>query len=167
MDAMEAILTRRSIRKYQLKPIPIEIVHELLAAGMSAPSAVNIRPWQFVVIADRDIMDEIPKFHPYASMVKGASLVIVVCGDVALSNQYWVQDCAAAAENILIATRAQGLGAVWLGVYPVEVRVMSLKKLLKLPENIMPLCLIPMGYPAEERPRSPGMDKTKIHYNKW
>ena len=167
MDALEAIFTRRSIRRYRPEPVPMDLVNQLLAAGMSAPSAMNIRPWQFIVITERKIMDEIPKFHPYSAMLRSAPLVLCVCGDITASEKYWVLDCSAAAENILIAARALGLGAVWLAVYPVESRIMNLKELLRLPENIVPLCLIAVGYPAEEKPRSAGRDEARVHYNEW
>lgn len=167
MDAMEAIFTRRSIRKYQPKPVPEELINKLLAAGMSAPSAQHKSPWQFIVITDRKVLDEIPKFHPYSSMLKDAHLAMCVCGDAVNAPQYWVQDCSAATENILIAAQALGLGAVWLGVYPIPERVAGVKNLFKLPENIMPLSLISIGYPAEEKPRLGVLDAARVHYNKW
>jgi nitroreductase len=167
MDAMEAILTRRSIRKYRPEVVPTELIDQLLAAGMSAPSAQHKNPWQFVVITDRKVMDEIPKFHPYSNMLKEAPLAFCVCGDIAIAPQYWVQDCSAVAENILIAARALGLGGVWLGVYPIPERVSGLRNLLKLPENIMPLGLLSIGYPAEEKPRSAGLEPARVHYNSW
>lgn len=167
MEAIEAILTRRSIRKYRPEPVSAAMINQLLEAGMSAPSAQNKKPWQIVVITDREVIDEIPQFHPYSNMCKEAPLVICVCGDSVLSERYWMQDCVAVTENILIAVRAIGLGAVWLGVYPVPERVTGVRNLLKLPDNITPLSLIPVGHPAEEKPRFPGLDKVRVHYNRW
>jgi nitroreductase len=169
MEAMEAILSRRSIRRYTAEPVPEEVIQELLAAAMSAPSAGNQQPWHFVIIDDRRILDEVPKYHPYSSMLKQAPLAIAVCGDLELEfmRGYWVQDCAAATENILIAAQAKGLGAVWLGVYPVEERVKATQKLLGLPEHVIPLCLIAIGYPAEKKPPANRYNASRIHRNRW
>jgi nitroreductase len=169
MEAMEAILSRRSIRRYTGEPVPEEVIKELLAAAMSAPSASNEQPWQFVIIDDRRILDEIPKFHPYAHMLKEASLAIAVCGDMNLEAMrgYWVQDCSAATQNILIAANAKGLGAVWLGVYPHESRAKTVQKLLGLPEQVIPLCLISIGYPAEQKPPANRYSASRVHHNRW
>ena len=169
MDAMEAILSRRSIRRYTGEPVPEELIKELLEAAMSAPSASNQQPWQFVIVDDRRILDEIPKIHPYAQMVKETSWAIAVCGDTDLASMsgYWVQDCSAATQNILIAANAMGLGAVWLGVFPREERVKTAQKLLGLPEHVMPLCFISIGYPAEKKPPSDRYDESRVHRNHW
>lgn len=169
MDAMEALLTRRSIRKYTPKAVPEAVIRELLEAAMSAPSAGNQQPWQFIVINDRKTLDEIPKFHPFSQPLREAPVAIVVCGDMKRENfkGFWVQDCSAATENILVAARARGLGTVWLGVHPMEDRVKGMRKLLGLPETIVPLSIIPVGYPAEEKPRASRYDPSRVHYNRW
>ena len=169
MEAMEAILSRRSIRQYTGEPVLEAVIKELLEAAMSAPSANNEQPWQFVIINDRRILDEIPRFHPYAHMLKEASWAIAVCGDMNLDSMegYWVQDCSAATENILIAAHAKGLGAVWLGVYPGEDRVKMVQKLLGLPEPVIPLCLISIGYPAEKKPPARRYNESRVHHNRW
>ena len=169
MDAMDAILSRRSIRKYTEQPVSDEIVKELLEAAMSAPSAGNEQPWHFVVIKEREILDEIPAFHPYSQMLRHAPVAILVCGDETLEKYqgYWVQDCSAATQNILLAAQAKGLGAVWLGVYPIEDRVANLRKLLGIPEHVIPFSLISIGYPAEQKPRSARYDDSRIHHNQW
>jgi len=169
MEAMEAILSRRSIRRYTGEPVPEEVIKELLEAAMSAPSANNEQPWQFVIIDDRRILDEIPRFHPYADMLKEASLAIAVCGDMKLEAMrgYWVQDCSAATQNILIAANARGLGAVWLGVYPNESRTRTVQKLLGLPEQVIPLCFISIGYPAEKKPPANRYNASRVHHNHW
>ena len=138
MDALDAIHTRRSIRKFEERSVAKDLVEKLLAAAMQAPSARNQQPWQFVVIDDRATLDQIPAFMPNASMVAKAPMAILVCGDLGLekSEGYWVVDCAAAVQNMLLAAHAVGLGAVWCGVYPRENRMASLKQLLGLPENI-------------------------------
>ncbi|ADG81954.1 nitroreductase [Thermincola ferriacetica] len=166
---MEAIFSRRSIRKYTGDAVPDDTVKDLLRAAMSAPSAGNERPWHFIVIKDRQILTQVPEFHPYAHMLKEAPLAILVCGDEQLEKfkGYWVQDCAAATENILIAVQAKGLGAVWLGIYPVEERMTGLRKLLNIPDNIIPFSLVSIGYPAEEKPPVERYDETRVHYDRW
>jgi nitroreductase len=166
---MKAILTRRSIRKYTGEPVPEKMILELLEAAMSAPSAGNEQPWEFVVIDDRRILDEIPQVHPYAQMCRQAPVAILVCGDLKKEAHqgFWVQDCSAATENLLIAVNEKGLGAVWVGVYPREERVEAIRNLIKLPEHIVPLALIPIGYPAEKRPPSNRFDPARIHKNKY
>jgi len=169
MDAMEAILSRRSIRKYTAEPVPEPQVKELLEAAMCAPSAANQQDWQFVVINERQILDEIPKYHPYSGMLREAPLAILVCGDEQLETNkgYWVQDCSAATQNLLIAAHAIGLGAVWLGIYPREDRVAALRELLGIPEHVIPLALLSIGYPAEQKPRADRFDASRVHYNRW
>ncbi len=168
MDAMEAILTRRSIRKYTKQPVPDEVLKELLGAAMCAPSAGNRRPWWFVVINDRKIMNEIPEYHPYAQMLKEAPVAILVCCERDLQlGEHGVEDCSAATQNILLAAHAKGLGAVWLGISPAGPVVTAIKNLLNLPEHIIPISLISIGYPAEQRPRPDRYRADRIHYNQW
>lgn len=166
---IDAIFNRRSIRKYTDEKIPYEKVEDILKAGMAAPSAGNEQPWHFVVIDDKDTMMAITKFHPYSSMLKSAKYAIVVCGDLNLQRfeGYWVQDCSAAAENMLLAANDAGLGSVWLGVYPMEDRINGLKELLNLPESVIPLCILPLGYPAENRPAEDRYKKERVHKNAW
>lgn len=169
MDAMDAILSRRSIRRYTSQPVPDNLIKELLDAAMSAPSAGNEQPWHYIVITDRAILDEIPKYHPHSSMLREAPVAILVCCDLHLDRHdgLWVQDCSAATENLLIAIQAKGLGAVWLGVYPREERVTGLRKLFGIPEHVIPFSLIPIGYPAEHKPRADRFDVSRIHENRW
>ncbi len=169
MDAIETILTRRSIRRYTRDPVPDALVNELLAAGMSAPSAGNQQPWQFVVVADPGLRAAIPTFHPYAQMVPEAPVAILVCGDLRLETYpgYWIQDCAAATQNILLAAHAKGLGAVWVGIYPREERVQRIQGLLGLPAHVIPLALIPLGIPRERVPPANRFDPSRIHRDRW
>lgn len=167
---MDAIFKRRSIRKFTNQPIPNEVVKQLLEAAMAAPSAGNEQPWQFVVITEREILDKIPSIHPYSQMIKEAPLAILVCADMTLNKydvDYWIQDCSAATQNILLAATDKGLGTVWLGVYPRADRVEGLKKLFSLPEHVIPFALIPVGYPAEEKPPINRYKEDRVHYNKW
>ena len=169
MDAMKTILSRRSIRKYRQEDVPEDLIDELLRAAMNAPSAGNEQPWHFVVIKEREVLDKIPDSHPYSGMLYETPAAIVVCADILAGKEkdWWVQDCAAATENILIAAQAKGLGAVWLGVYPKEDRVKGIKALLELPQDIIPLCIIPLGYPAEDRPDVSRYESSRIHHNRW
>jgi nitroreductase len=166
METLQAILTRRSIRKYTNGPVSQELIQKLLEAGMSAPSACDFQPWDLVVITDRKTLDEIPSFHNHASMLPEAPLAILVCGEPDTSR-YWQQDCGAAAQNILLAAHALGLGAVWLGLYPRENRVVPLKKLLGIPEAVTPMALIAIGHPGEQKPPQGKFKAEKVHYNQW
>ncbi len=169
MDTMKAILTRRSVRKYAEQPVSEKTIKTLLEAAMSAPSAGNQQPWCFVVIDDRQVLDSVPEVHPYSKMILQAPLAILVCGDLEREKNegYWIQDCSAATQNLLLAVRAQGLGAVWLGVYPRPNRVDGLRQLLGLPKHIIPLALISIGYPATEQGPVERYDEGRIHRNHW
>lgn len=166
---MDSIFNRRSIRKYTDKIVSEELIEKILKAGMAAPSAGNAQPWHFVVISDRNIMVDITKFHPYSQMLKQASHAIVVCGDLSLEKYggYWIQDCSAAMQNMLLMADALGLGAVWLGIYPSEERVGSLKELLNIPQNVIPLGIMSLGYPAETKPPSDRFNPSRIHRDRW
>jgi len=139
----------------------------MLEAAMAAPSASNLKPWHFVVITDRQKLDNLAKVHPYGRMLLEAPLCIAVCGDKTISADFWVQDCSAAAENLLLAATALGLGAVWLGVYPREDRVSAIRKVLNLPKTIVPLNLIPIGHPAEEKEPRTQYDELRVHREQW
>ncbi len=169
MDAIEAILTRRSIRKYTDKKISKELIDVLLHAAMHAPSARNCQPWHFVVVTERNVLDELAVVHPYGKMLKQARLAILVCGDrfIEESDNYINQNCSAATQNILLAAHANGLGAVWLGVYPRKQRMKGISKLLILPEHILPISLISIGYPAEMISKPERFKHERIHYNNW
>jgi nitroreductase len=150
-------------------PVPDELIQILLEAAMSAPSAGNEQPWQFIVITERWLLDEIPAFHPYADMLREAPVAILVCGDLRQERYkgYWVQDCSAATQNLLLAAHAKGLGAVWVGIHPKEDRVARMQKLLDLPAHVIPMALVPLGYPAERIPRADRFDASRIHRNGW
>ena len=156
MDTIEAIMTRRSIRKYTANRVPAEVVEQLLRAGMAAPSAANEQPWHFVVITERKTLVQVPTFHAHAHMLKEAALAILVCNDsgLELMKGRGVLDCSAATQNMLLAAHALGLGAVWLGIYPVEERMNGMRKLLNMPSRVVPVALVSLGYP-DERP-APG-----------
>lgn len=166
---MENILKRRSIRQYTSEPVGEEQIEQILRAAMSAPSAGNQQPWHFVVITDRALLDRIPEIHPHARMVAQAPVAVAVCGDLSLEKHdgMWLQDCSAATQNLLLAVQALGLGAVWLGVYPREPRMEGLRRLLRLPKQVVPLALVPIGHPAEEKPPVDRFQPDRVHYNGW
>ena len=169
MDVLEAIHTRRSIREYQDKDVSEDLVKEIIAAAMSAPSAGNARPWQFVVLTDRDLLSQVPQIHPHAAMAASAPVSILVCGDLSreLYPGNWIADCSAATQNLLLAAHGSGLGAVWTGIYPDQDRVERFRDLLGLPEQVVPLALIPMGYPLQQPSRQDRYEEDKIHHNHW
>ena len=154
-EALNCIMTRTSIRQYQDRPVEQEKVEQLLRAAMAAPTAVNKQPWHFYVLNTKEAINRLADASQRGSdMVRSAALVIVVCGDMdkaleGKAREYWIQDTSAATENLLLAAHALGLGAVWTGVYPMKERVEMTTKVLNLPENLVPLCTILIGYPAE------------------
>lgn len=169
MDTIETIMTRRSIRMYSDKIVDDQTVQILLKAGMQAPSACNEQPWHFIIIDEREILSDIPRFHPHSKMLRDAALAILVCGDISLekSLDYINQDCAAATQNILLAAHGLGLGAVWLGIYPRKERVEGVRELLKLPESVIPISLISLGYPAEKPATVDRFQPERVYRNIW
>jgi nitroreductase len=166
---MKAIYARRSIRRYAKDPLPREKLLEFVKAGMNAPSAGNEQPWQFLVVTDRPLLGKIMEIHPYSSMLREAPAAIMVCGDTSLEKYkgYWVQDCSAATENILLEIADQGYGGVWLGVYPVEDRVKKLQKLFALPAHVIPLSLIAVGVPAETKEPKDVFLVDRVKFDRW
>ena len=169
MDAEDVIFLRRSIRKYEPRAVPEEDITVLMRAAMAAPSAGNEQPWHFVVIRDRQILEAIPVFHPHAAMLKDASVAILICGDLTLEKYkgFWVQDCSAATQNLLLAATARGLGTVWTAIYPIEDRVVGIRKLLHLPNHVIPLSLVPIGYPFEHPGRADRFRADRVHHDQW
>ena len=152
--AINNIMTRTSIRQYTDEPVSKVCIETMLRAGMAAPTAVNRQPWHFVVVTNRDKLNALATANRGTAMAAKAPLAIVVCGDMQKTLQgtgqgFWVQDCSAATENILLAANALGLGAVWTGLYPNEERAKAVRDVLKAPETIVPLCTIVIGHPAE------------------
>ncbi len=169
MELYDGLITRRSIRSFKPDPIEREQVEELVRAGMYAPSAVNCQPWHFIVIDERQLMDQVMEIHPYAGMLREAQYAVMVCGDEKLEHApgYWVVDCGAATQNILLAAHSKGIGAVWLGLHPREERKQGMSKLFGLPGHIKPFAMIALGYPNEEKPVPERFKRERIHYNRW
>lgn len=165
----DAIFTRRSIRKYKEDPVEKEKLDYLLRAAMSAPSAGNEQPWEFVVVTERKVMEGIINVHPYAGMLKTAPLAIAVLGNMSreLHSGFWVQDCAAATENLLLAAASQGLGSCWMGVWPLEDRERALARLFNLPDDVKVFSIVATGYPAEEKDEVNRYENWRVHRNRW
>lgn len=164
---LENIHARKSVRSYAATPVEAEKVEKLVRAGMAAPSGRDQRPWEIVVLNERETLDKLAEGLPYAKMLTQAPLAIVVCGDVTKQPEYWFVDCSAVTQNILLAAQAMGLGAVWTAAYPYADRESAVTTVLGLPENVRPLCVIPIGYPAGNEQPKDKYDPAKVHYNKW
>lgn len=164
---IEAIMTRSSVRSYTSQPVEEAKVETMLRAAMAAPTGANKQPWEFVVVTNREVLDQIPAIIKGARMAPAAQLAIVVLGDPAKSGN-WVLDCSAATENILLAAHSMGLGAVWCGAYPDDQagRVGKLRELLSFSEELEPLNVIVIGYPDSEPTIKDKWDVKKIHYVK-
>ena len=169
MDTIECILTRRSIRKYTDKQVPDEIVKLLLQAAMAAPSSNNQQPWHFVVIRDRQVLNLVSTVHTFSYMLGQAALAILVCEDPTLeiSSGRGQLDCSAATMNILLSAHSLDLGAVWVGIYPMEERINKIRELLSIPSHVIPISLVSLGYPGEKLLREDRFKQERVHYDRW
>ncbi|NVO01099.1 MAG: nitroreductase family protein [Bacteroidetes bacterium] len=169
METQDCIVSRRSIRKYKTQEISKEIVSKLLEAAMYAPSARNTQSWQFIVISDKEKLAAITKVHPYAKMLLEAPLAILVCGDKLKeeNESYLAINCSAATQNILLSAHSLEIGSVWLGVYPRIERITPLIDLFELPEHILPISLIALGYADEQKEIPVRFNLENIHYEKF
>lgn len=165
------LFSRRSIRVYRPDDVSDELVRDLLEAAMAAPSAVAKDPWQFIVIRNRDVLGSIAEALPNGKMLAKAPLGIVVCGDLQQAHDqqlsYLLQDCSAAIENLLLAASVLGLGACWLGVHPREQRVVHLRSALEIPDQVIPVAAIAIGWPAESQPPRTRYRDDAIHHERW
>ena len=169
--AIENIMTRTSIRQYKDQPVEQEKIDIMLKAAMAAPTAVNLQPWHFIVITDKEIMSQLAGPRPTS-----APLLIAVCGDTDKTTMpdgkmklpdFWVEDVSAATENLLLAAHALGLGAVWTGAYPAMERVEQISKVLGCPANIVPVAVVQIGYPDEAPAPKDKFKEENISYNKF
>lgn len=171
-ETLKTIFGRKSVRSYTGETVPEDNLKLLARAGMAAPTAVDRRPWDFIIITDKSVLKQLAQALPYAKMAEQASSAIVVTGS--LDRQFggrealsWVFDCSAASENILLAAESMGLGAVWTGIYPDKERVSAVKKILGIPDNVVPLNLIPVGVPAGKDKPKDKFNPEQIHINTW
>lgn len=170
MDGLEAIYTRRSIRKFVLKDIPDDAVNKILKAGMAAPTAGNQQPWQFIVVRSREMLDKIVDANPYSKqMLPDVPVAIMVCFDKNREKyeNRWQMDCANATLNMLLAAHMLGYGGLWLEIYPIEERIKQLQQSFGIPESVIPFSLVTIGHAAEKKPPSDRFDEKLIHYNSW
>jgi nitroreductase len=170
MELLEGLISRRSIRKYTGGKIAEDVIESIVKAGMYAPSASNTRPWHFIIIDDRNLFNKIMSFHPYSAMLADASHAILVCGDESLHNGpgYYLLDCSAATQNILLATHAHGYGAVWIGIEPKVDRKKNIREIFGLPEHIQPVSIVSIGIPVEVNKKIPlRFEPKKIRRNRW
>lgn len=174
MELMEGLLTRRSVRKFEDKPVPKEILEQLVKAGEYAPSAHNTRPWEFLVLQNKDVLKHFRVVQRSALFAENAAAVILICGreDLSFSREkegwsYIDIDCAAATENVILAAHALGLGACWCGAAPMSGPIAALKEYFKLPENVRPFSIVVLGYPAETPKQPERFDASRIHWEKW
>lgn len=170
-DFLDIILTRHSVRHFTGEPVSKDDLEKILKAGMSAPSAVNVQPWAFIVVTERKLLDSLWESLPYAKMLDKAGAAIVVCGvpskDKRSPSNFWIMDCSAASENILLAAHCLGLGAVWTAVFPDEEKISAVREILKIPEEIIPLNVIPIGVPVGDEEPKDKFKKENIHKQIW
>ncbi len=166
MDVREAMMQRRSVRAFTAMPVPEEKIRELMECAMAGPSAHNMRPWEFYVVKNKTLQDQLRLVTRYSNM--NSPLILVVAGDTnrampGESKDFWVQDCSAAVENILLSATSQGLGTCWVGLHPFSEAVKKVRQILGLPQNITPLALIHVGY-AEKTPQARTQyDAQRVH----
>ena len=167
---LASIFHRRSIRQYTDQPVELEKLDLLLQAGMAAPSAMNCRPWEFIVVTDPEKLAQFRQRLVFGD--RNAPAAIVVCGNPALSTNpaarlFWVQDCSAATENILIAAVGLGLGTVWIGIHPVAQFFKTVRNIVSIPKKVTPLCIIYVGYPLNGKPSRTQYDEQRVYRQKY
>ena len=180
--ALDVIMSRSSVRNFTGEAVSREQLETILKAGMAAPTAMNVQPWRFVVVTDKDKISEVFGAGPRSGMFTTAGAVIVVCGETTFMrkpfgqpdapeteqpNIFWYEDCSAATENILLAAHALGLGAVWTAGYPAQERIAPVSAALGIPANVVPLCIIPLGVPAEDPAPKDKWKPENIHWEQW
>lgn len=171
-NVLDAIQTRVSVRQFTGEKISAEQIETLLRCAMSAPSAINKQPWAFVVVTDEALLKKMGEEFPYSRCGNGAACAFVMCGDLSKAIEgegqgFWINDVSAATENLLLAAHAMGLGAVWTGVYPSQERTPQVQAMLGLPEQVLPMCIVPVGVPAEQPAVKQKFKEENIHYNRW
>lgn len=173
-EKLELFYNRRSIRSFTDRPVNDQQIELLLKAAMAAPAAMNLKPWEFVVVRDVDQLKKLRKISPFNDI--NAPCAIVVCGNLGvfkrpLMERFWVQDCSAATENLLLAATVLGLGSLWCGLYPIKGMIKSVARHLELPGSVIPLALVFVGYGAEEKPARTQYDANKVfrerYSDKW
>jgi nitroreductase len=166
-DMLDVLYDRRSIREYTDEPVTDDQVVAMLKAAMAAPSVQNLRPWHFVVVRKRKLLDKLAQVHKYAYMLEKSPLAIVICGDQEVSERHWVEDTCAATENVLLAATALGLGGVWISLYPKKKHQKVVRELLDIPDHVGVLCIVAVGRPAAEKKARSEYDPKRVHQDEW
>jgi len=171
-ETLQTIRSRKSVRKYEDRPVPRDLLEKLISTGMAAPSAKDVRPWSFIGITERGTMARLSEGLKYGKMLPAAGGAIVVCGTPrepkpGVTKDLWIQDCSAATQNILLAAEDEGLGAVWVCVHPIEAHIKHVREVLGIPSDTVPLCVISIGYPAGEASPKDKYEPEKIHWERW
>jgi len=166
---MKEIFTRRSIRKFTAEPVSSEHIEKLLRAAMNAPSACNEQPWEFIVVRKKETMQKIRRYQHFSMPLDTANCAIIVCGDTRRQRYkgFWVQDCSAASQNILLEAHHLGLGAVWMGLHPIERWVSQTREVFSLPEEIVPMGIIALGHPDMEVKPADRYKSEYVHFEEW
>lgn len=169
MKIQDALINRRSIRKYTNQKISADHINTILKAAMYAPSAMNSQAWHFIVIDSKEVLLNTLKSIPYAEMLKQSAAAILVCGDSAVEkNESWLlQNCSAAIQNILLSAHGLGIGSCWIAIHGMDEVYKNIKNQFDLPDNIVPVSLISLGYPDETITAEERFKQDKIHFNKW
>ncbi len=170
-ENLEHIFARRSVRRYSQREVPEDITRDILSAAMSAPTACDKKTPEFIVLTQKDILAKVASFLPNGGFLADAPLGIVVCGDMSRAHSgelsYMLQDCSAAIQNILLAASMLGLGACWLGVHPRPERIENITNSLSLPEHVVPVSVISIGYPKSQPEPRKRLFKEHLHFNRW
>lgn len=166
-ELLDLMQSRRSIRDFTDDEVLDKQVDAMLRAAMAAPSAQDLKPWHFVVVRKRKLLDKLAEVHKYAYMLEKAPMAIIVCGDPKISEKHWVEDTCAATQNLLLAATALGLGGVWISLYPKKKHQKSVRELLDIPDRVGVLCAIALGHPAEKKKARTKYDAKRVHLNEW
>lgn len=171
--AYKNIMQRASVRDYTAQSISRESLDTLVRAAMAAPTAKDLRPWKFIVIDDKEVLATLSNNLPHAEMGAKAAAAICICGDTAVvddkgkASSFWIQDCSAASENILLCAASMGIGAVWTGITPMQERIDKAAEILNLPDNLIPLNIIYLGYPKAAPQPKDKYNADNVRYNAW
>jgi len=180
--AISVIMSRKSVRSFTGEALSDKQLETILKAAMAAPTEGNVQPWEFVVLKDSTTVNKLFGEGHHAQMYKDAGAIIIVCGHTTvmrrpkgqadaeeqlMENDFWALDCSTATENLLLASEAMGLGAVWMSAYPIEGKMLPLKEALELPEDVLPLAIVPVGYPSGDNEAKDKWKPEKIHFDKW
>jgi nitroreductase len=166
-NLLDLMYSRQRVRDFSDAPVSDGQVEAMLKAAMAAPSVQDRRPWHFVVVRQRKMLDKLSKVHKYAYMLEKAPLAVAICGDQKVSEKYWVEDGCVATQNLLLAAKVLGLGGVWISLYPKKKPQRAVRDLLDIPDHVGVLCILALGYPAKKEQVSTKYDPKRVHEEEW